>query len=83
MEDQLDNDKKLLIEQWVNAYKQLPEETVENIKKEVKMSFTATTISEHYINEGMLKGEIKGKIELLQSLFKKGMLTTSYSLILN
>ncbi|SLM32155.1 conserved hypothetical protein [Desulfamplus magnetovallimortis] len=71
MEALLDNDKKLLIEQWVSAYKQLPEEIVENIKKEVKMSFTATTISEHYINEGMLKG----KVELLQSLFHKGMLT--------
>lgn len=83
VEDQLDNDKKLLIEQWVNAYKQLPEKTVENIKREVKMSFTATTISEHIRNEGKIEGKvegkvegkIEGKIELLNSLFQKGMLT--------
>jgi hypothetical protein len=44
MGDVLDNDKKLLVEQWVNAYNNLPAESLEKIKKEVKMSFVATTI---------------------------------------
>ena len=71
MGDVLDNDKKLLIEQWVNAYNDLPPESLEKIKKEVKMSFVATTISEHIrnqgriegINEGMTEGLNKGKLE--------------------
>ncbi|MBF0412364.1 MAG: hypothetical protein HQK70_06605 [Desulfamplus sp.] len=92
MGENLDNEKKLLIEQWVSAYKELPEETVQKIKKEVKMTFTATTISEHYINEGRLEGikegklegklegikegEIKGQIKLLESLLLSGVLTS-------
>ena len=54
MGDALDNDKKLLIEQWVNAYNNLLPESLEKIKKEVKMSFVATTISEHIRNEGRI-----------------------------
>jgi flagellar biosynthesis/type III secretory pathway protein FliH len=61
MGDALDNDKKLLVEQWVNAYNNLPAESLEKIKKEVKMSFVATTISEHIRNQGMIEGMIEGK----------------------
>jgi len=61
MGDALDNDKKLLIEQWVDAYNNLPPESLEKIKKEVKMSFVATTISEHIRNQGMIEGIIEGK----------------------
>ncbi len=69
MEDELSNEIKLLVEQWVQSYTQLPGDIVEKIKKEVKMSFVATTIKEHYINLGEARGEargvIKGKIENL------------------
>jgi hypothetical protein len=90
MGDALDNDKKLLIEQWVNAYNNLPPNSLEKIKKEVKMSFVATTISEHIrnqgriegriegMNEGMIKGMIKGKLEgqiqTLENLYVSGIL---------
>ncbi|MBF0377795.1 MAG: hypothetical protein HQK72_09970 [Desulfamplus sp.] len=70
----LDNEKKLLVEQWVSAYKELPEETVQKIKKEVKMTFTATTISEHYINEGRLEGIKEGKLEGKLEGIKEGKL---------
>ena len=63
MGNELSNDQKLLTEQWVQAYKKVPEKSVEKIKQEVNMSFTATTITEHYFNEGKIEGEIKGKIE--------------------
>ena len=90
MGDALDNDKKLLIEQWVNAYNNLPPESLEKIKKEVKMSFVATTISEHIRNEGrtegrtegmkkgitkgMVKGKLEGQIETLENLYLSGIL---------
>ena len=62
-ENELTNDQKLLTEQWVQAYKKVPEKSVEKIKQEVNMSFTATTITEHYLNEGRIEGEIKGEIK--------------------
>jgi hypothetical protein len=63
MGNELSNDQKLLTEQWVQAYKKVPEKSVEKIKQEVNMSFTATTITEHYFNEGEIKGKIEGEIE--------------------
>ncbi|MBF0202628.1 MAG: hypothetical protein HQK66_15270 [Desulfamplus sp.] len=56
----MDNDKKLLLEQWVDAYKKVPEETVKKIKEEIKMSYVATTITEHYIHQGEMIGEKRG-----------------------
>jgi flagellar biosynthesis/type III secretory pathway protein FliH len=87
MGDALDNDKKLLIEQWVNAYNNLPPESLEKIKKEVKMSFVATTISEHIRNEakiegkreglaeGLIKGKLEGQIQLIENLYLTGTLS--------
>jgi flagellar biosynthesis/type III secretory pathway protein FliH len=63
MVEVLDNDRKLLIDQWVNAYHNLRPESLEQIKKEVNMSFTATTISEHIRNEGKIEGKLEGKLE--------------------
>ena len=63
MKNKLTNEEKLLAEQWVQAYKKVPEKTVEKIKQEVNMSFSATTITEHYVNVGWNKGKIEGKIE--------------------
>ncbi|MBF0230011.1 MAG: hypothetical protein HQK63_10585 [Desulfamplus sp.] len=75
MAEQMDNDKKLLVEQWVNAYNNIQPESIERIKKEVKMSFAATTISEHIWNEGELKGELKGQIKILEELYQSAILT--------
>jgi flagellar biosynthesis/type III secretory pathway protein FliH len=47
----------------VNAYKKVPEETAEKIKKEVRMEFVETTIGEHFMNSGRVEGEAKGKAE--------------------
>jgi hypothetical protein len=71
----LTNDQKLLTEQWVQAYKKVPEKSVEKIKQEVNMSFTATTITEHYLNEGKIKGKIEGKIENIEELYRFGILS--------
>jgi hypothetical protein len=82
MGDMLNNDRKLLIEQWVNSYHHLSLDSLERIKKEAKMSLVATTISEHIRNEGKLEGKIEGKLEgkiegqiqILDDLFLSGIL---------
>ena len=82
MADLINNDKKLLIEQWVNAYSNIPHTSVEKIKKEVNMSYTATTISEHIWNEGKMEGKVEGKMEgviegqikILESLYLSAVL---------
>ena len=69
--------------QWVQAYKKVPDESVEKIKQEVNMSFSATTITEHYVNvgwnkgkiEGKIEGEIEGKIETLEELYRFSLLS--------
>jgi flagellar biosynthesis/type III secretory pathway protein FliH len=83
MADQLDNDKKLLIEQWIQAYKKVSPDSVERIKKEVNMSFAATTISEHIWNEGKVEGKVEGKaegkaegkVEMIEEMYRVGILT--------
>ena len=87
MKNELTNDEKLLAEQWVQAYKKVPDEYVEKIKQEVNMSFSATTITEHYVNmgrnegkiegkiEGEIEGKIKGKIEALEELYRFSFLS--------
>ncbi|QTA82233.1 Uncharacterized protein dnl_46100 [Desulfonema limicola] len=91
MKDKLTNDQLLLIEQWINAYKKVPDKALESIKKEVKMDMIATTISEHIFLEGKNKGKsegkaegriegktegkIEGKIEILENLFLQKILT--------
>ena len=75
MGDTLDNDKKLLIEQWVNAYNDLPPKSLEKIKKEVKMSFVATTISEHIWNKGLITGKLEGQIQIIENLYVSGVLS--------
>jgi len=59
----------LLAEQWVQAYKKVPDESVEKIKQEVNMSFSATNISEHYVNVGWNKGKIENIEELYRFAF--------------
>ncbi|MEI6262161.1 MAG: hypothetical protein WCR46_19935 [Deltaproteobacteria bacterium] len=63
--------QKLLAEQWVQAHKKVPEKFVEKIKREVNMSFSATTIAEHYVNVG----RIEGKIENMEELYRFGFLS--------
>jgi predicted transposase/invertase (TIGR01784 family) len=67
MKEKLTDEQLLLLEQWVAFYKKVPEQSLENIKKEVNMEFVETTISEHIFNQGMLKGisegEARGKAE--------------------
>jgi len=71
MRDQLSDDKLLLIDQFVNYYKKVPQKTVAQIKKEVNMSYIASTITEHYINIGEQRGLIKGKLQNLTELYNK------------
>jgi len=71
LKEQLTADQLLLIEQWVDFYKKVPEPVLKQIKQEVKMELVETTISEHIYNqgkaegktEGLLEGEAKGKTE--------------------
>ncbi len=82
MKDILTNEQLLLIGQWVNAYKKIPEQTLYKIRKEVKMEYVETTITEHIFNQGEIEGEIKGKIEgeikgrisTLEELYSQGIL---------
>ena len=87
MKDQLANEQLLLIGQWVNAYKKIPDQVADRLKKEVKMDIIETTITEHIFNqgeiggiakgkiEGKVEGKIEGKIELLEKLFLDGVLS--------
>ncbi len=90
MKDQLDPDRLLLIHQWTDFYKKVPDETISRIRKEVNMDVIETTISEHIFNQGKYEGKIEGKIEgrtegemngirgqiaLLENLYKQGVLS--------
>jgi predicted transposase/invertase (TIGR01784 family) len=63
MKGELTNEQLLLIEQWVSFYKKVSKQRLDKIKKEVKMSFIETTITEHVYNQGWMKGEAEGKAE--------------------
>ncbi|MCP4352253.1 MAG: hypothetical protein GY795_42885 [Desulfobacterales bacterium] len=82
MRDILANEQLLLIGQWVSTYKKVTDQTLDRIKKEVKMDCIETTITEHIFNqgktegetEGEIKGEIKGQIKTLENLYSQGIL---------
>jgi len=63
MKDELDHDRLLLIHQWTDFYKKVPDETIGKIRKEVGMEVIETTISEHVFNQGVLHGILQGKAE--------------------
>jgi len=58
-EKDLSSDQKLLIERFVTHYANLPMETVDKVKKEVKMTFVASTITEHIRHEGEMIAEAR------------------------
>ena len=57
----LTNEQKILIERFVSYYAALPEEAVDQIKKEVEMTFVATTLTEHLLHEGEKRGRKQGE----------------------
>ncbi len=63
MKDLLTNEQLLLIEQWVNVYKKIPDQAADRIRKEAKMDMMETTITEHIFNLGEIEGKRKGEIE--------------------
>jgi len=63
MKGELTNEQLLLIDQWVSFYKKVSDQRLDKIKKEIKMSFVETTITEHVYNQGWIKGEAEGKAE--------------------
>ena len=63
MKNKLTNEQLLLIDQWVSFYNKVSEPGLEKIKKEIKMDFIETTITEHVYNQGWIKGEIDGKAD--------------------
>lgn len=74
MKDQLTNEQMLLVEQWVNAYKKIPDQDLESIKKEVNEAMIETTITEHIFNKGKMEGLAQGKIEGMNEGVRKGEL---------
>ena len=87
MKEELTNDQLLLIGQWTEFYKKIPDETLVKIRKEAYMQPVATTISEHIFNQGeaegiakgiakgRAEGKIEGQIAVLESLFRQGILS--------
>jgi len=63
LKPQLTNEQLLLVDQWVHFYKKVSDTRLKTIKKEIKMDFVETTITEHIYNQGWIKGEADGKIE--------------------
>ena len=72
-EHELTNEQRILIERFVSYYAALPEEAVDQIKKEVEMTFVATTLTEHLLHEGEKRGTIKGAMNNLQELYNLGV----------
>jgi predicted transposase/invertase (TIGR01784 family) len=75
MKNELNDDIKLLIWQWVGFYKKISDNKVEKIKEEVGMDFVASTITEHYEQQGWLKGKEEGAIEAFKTLYNEGLLS--------
>jgi hypothetical protein len=83
MRDRLTDDHLILLEQWVNAYKKISERQLALIRKETRMEFVATTISEQIFHEGLRQGKAEGKAEgaiagqisMLETLYRNGMLS--------
>jgi len=83
MKDQLTADQLLLVKQWVDFYKKVPEPVLQKIKQEVNMEFVETTISEHVYNQGKVEGKAEGKAEgllegqlvVLENLHQLGILS--------
>ncbi len=63
MKEELNNDQLLLIDKWVYKYKKIPDRRIDKIRKEIKMDFIETTISEHVFNQGKVEGKAEGKVE--------------------
>ena len=61
--DELTNEQLLLVNQWVSFYKKFSDQRFETIKKEIKMDFVETTITEHIFNQGWIKGNADGKAD--------------------
>jgi hypothetical protein len=76
MQGKLTDDKKLLIVQWAEQYGLVSKEKLEQIKKEAKMEYIASTITEHYkiqgLREGKLEGRREGKREMAKAMKYKG-----------
>ena len=63
MKDELNTDQLLLLDRWVSQYKKIPARRIDKIRKEIKMDFVETTISEHVFNQGKVEGKVEGKAE--------------------
>ncbi|MCP4348603.1 MAG: hypothetical protein GY795_24235 [Desulfobacterales bacterium] len=63
--------------EWVSFYRKISDEKFDRIKKEADMDAVETTITEHIFNQGVIKGEAKGKgegrKETAINLLKMGM----------
>jgi predicted transposase/invertase (TIGR01784 family) len=66
LKKKLTNEQLLLIEQWVRFYKKVSDQRLFQIKKEIKMDFVETTITEHVYNEGKAEGQKEMAINLLK-----------------
>jgi len=60
MEYEMNDHIKLLVLQWIDFYSNVSPEILSNIKEEVDMFSTAATITEHYLNQGIARGEKRG-----------------------
>jgi flagellar biosynthesis/type III secretory pathway protein FliH len=63
LKEELSADQLLLIQQWVDFYKKVPEPIVQKIRREVNMELVETTISEHIYNQGKAEGRTEGRAE--------------------
>ncbi len=73
MKNKLTNEQLLLIDQWVSFYKKVSDQRLSKIKKEIKMDFVETTITEHVYNQGKIEGEAEGRKEMAINLLKMGV----------
>jgi len=51
LKNELTNEQLLFIDQWVSFYKKVSDQRLDSMKKENKMSFVETTITEHVFNQ--------------------------------
>ncbi|SEH06263.1 RpnC/YadD family protein [Candidatus Venteria ishoeyi] len=61
LKGKLEDDRLLLINQWVDSYKKIPVQRFKQIKQEFNMEYIETTITEHIRNQAFREGEAKGE----------------------
>jgi hypothetical protein len=63
LKDTLEDEHLLLVNQWVDFYKNIPVQRHQQIRQEFNMDYIETSITEHIHNQGRVQGKAEGLVE--------------------